>query len=164
MIFGTGKPSIKLLAATGAQAAVITLERPQRREVQDWEPVVQQLGQDQYGEPITVLRGYRFRCVIHWLATSRNTATMAQLLRVGNWRGGGRTVRFWPHEEQTAVRVRCEVVRCDVQPWSGLVAADEVVLELRGVDVVAQRPNPTLDRVGSRKHMRSIISAEAFGS
>lgn len=164
MFYGTGKMSVKLLRANGTTEATIVLLRPTAREIEDFEEVFENLGPDQFGEPVDELRGVRFRGVYHFTGTAQNQSEMAQLMRVANWRGAGRKVRLWPHEEQTGIRVLCEVRGHRQQPLNGQIYGDRVTIEFRGLELLPLKPNPTLERRSSTRADHSVVAGESFGS
>ena len=76
--------------------------------------------------------------------------------RVRRWRGPSRTVALQPHSDITGIRHTCEVVATDLRRHDGKVTAEEISLELRGVDILAQEPNLQLDRISGKRGQRNL--------
>ncbi len=167
MFLGSGKLEFRLMKSNGTTSeATIVPARPTDRLIEDFEPVIDVLPEDVDGFADEVIRGYRFRAQYRWFSHQHNQSEMAQIVRVGNWRGNdGRYIALWPHADQPQIQVRCTVRRCTVMPYSGKIGGDVIDLELSGIDLLERRPNPLLDRVGTVFRRRSLnTTARVFGS
>jgi hypothetical protein len=156
MIFGSGNCEITLLDSAGQSCGTIQPERPTRREKEDWEEVYQDLGTDLDGRPARVLRGYRYHGRYVWFSSAVNQSAMAQVLRIGNWTGGGRWARLSPHVDYKGILLPVTIESCELQPIAGKVGGEEIAIEFLGRDLLAQKPNPLIDILGGQWHRRGI--------
>jgi len=148
MIWGEGPIQAILLTSEGATSATLNLERPVEREIEDYEDVRLTIGTDADGQPVERFLGVRFHAVYSWISHSGNQDNMATVQRLANWRGDGKQVRLIPHTDETGHAILCEVRSNPITPYDGKLTAEEIRIEVYGVSVLAQKPNPAYDRVG----------------
>lgn len=157
MIFGDGPLQAILLHRNGTAAATLTLARPVRRDIEDYEDVTQNYGPDASGQPYSEWLGVRFHAVYVWISHGGNQDEMATVQRMANWRGHGRTVRLIPHTDEPHQAVLCEVAGNPIRPVDGKVWGEEIRLEFWGNDLLPSKPNPAYDRI-SRALGRAFIT------
>lgn len=158
MIFGEGAIQVALLNATGTTAATLTLARPVRRDLEDYEDAVRDYGPDASGQPYSEYLGVRFHGLYVWISHAGNQDEMAVVQRAANWRGGGRRIRLIPHLDEPHQAVLCEVAGNPIRPVDGRLWGEEIRLDVYGVELLPQKPNPAYDRVGRALGRGAITS------
>lgn len=148
MIRGSGAPVAELWEGDSQVGSTLTLPRPTERRVQDYEPVEQPLGTNAYGDQVTEFLGYRYRVILVWILTASNRdAYLATVCAMGEHRGTNRRIRFQPHSD-VELWESCEVVSNPEKPYGGMALGDEIVIELRGLNLKPKKPNLALDMIG----------------
>jgi len=158
MIYGDGGPIAKLMDEAGILVISLTLPRPVRREANGYEDVVVSLGTDADGNAVEDYQGVRYHGKFSWLSHADNQADMVIVQRLANWRGRNRTVTLTPHSDATGQQIRCEVSRTGEKPVNGKVTGEEITIELWGVDILPDKPNPAYVRI-SRVFGRGYVGA-----
>lgn len=164
MFLGTGNLEVRLMNPNGVLVEIIVPARPVARPFEDFEDVVVSLGRDVYSEEVEVVTGVKFRSVVQWVSHSLNQTEMAQIRKIQNWRGAGRFVNLWPHEDQPQLQLRCDVHKVPTSPVNGKVNADLMEIEFRGLDTLERMANPLYDRVGRLFRRGSVTTtSKVFG-
>lgn len=163
MIYGTGRIEARLERNDGTIEATIILPRPDRRDEEDWPRQYVTLGPDSTGKQRRKFLGCKFFARYVWILDEESLSDAANIIRVANWSGEGRVLRIWPHED-IGQQERCEVLNDPYTPYNGTVLADEIVLELGGLDYLPNKPNALFDRCCENEFMSSTTAIRSFGS
>lgn len=158
MIYGDGGPIAKLVNESGAVTATLTLARPIRREANGYEDVIVNLGTDADGNAIEDYQGVRYHGKYVWLSHADNATDISVVQRLRNWKKADLTVLLTPHSDEPQQQIRCTVTRASEKPVDGRVNAEEIMIELWGVDVLPNAPNILYDRI-CRVYGRGHVAA-----
>ncbi|MBU0691323.1 hypothetical protein KKC97_02070 [bacterium] len=141
MIRGSGAPQAQLYEGENQIGTTIILPRPNARLAQDYEPVYVTLGTNAWGEEVTELQGFRYHAVLLYFLNSQNRDSfLTTVCALGEWMGAPKRVKFRPHDD-TSRWEQCEVISNRETPYEGTARAEEIRIELRGLNLYPKKPN-----------------------
>jgi hypothetical protein len=150
MIRGDGAPVAELWEGDSL-IATLTLPRPNERLTDTYDPVEQVLGTNVFGEQVTEPLGRRYHGKMMWLLTESNRAALLiTVCRLEDWWGKDKRVKFQPHDDVN-IWEQCEVIpsAASEKTYENRVTADEITVELIGLNVRPAKPNLAMDAIGS---------------